>query len=174
MFTRREMLQSAAALAAVPTLFATAKAQEKSNGFTLPKLPYAYDALEPHIDAETMKIHHGKHHQAYVNNLNKALAGMPDWLTKPIEEVIDAPEGVAGEGPHRGPQQRRRALNHSFFWHVMTKPGGRRRRASCSRRSSRPSAGWTGSRRRSPRRRPGGSAAGGRGWCPARRSRWRS
>ena len=124
MLTRREMLQSAAALAAAPALFATARAQEKSNGFTLPKLPYGYDALEPHIDAETMKIHHGTHHQTYVNNLNKALAGMPDWLSKPVEEVITK----LGELPEKARTAVRNNggghYNHSFFWQVMTKPGG--------------------------------------------------
>ncbi|HET6574983.1 MAG TPA: superoxide dismutase [Fimbriiglobus sp.] len=127
MITRREMLQTAAAgaaLAAVPTLFATAKAQAKTKVFTLPKLPYAYDALEPSIDAETMKIHHDIHHQGYVNNLNKALAGMPDWLSKPVGEVIthlkELPEKVRIAVRNNGGGH----YNHSFFWQVMTRPGG--------------------------------------------------
>src|SRR5262245_7775303 len=83
--TRREWLQStgaAAALAMAPGAFAADDA-----GFTLPKLPYAFDALEPYIDAKTMAIHHDRHHKAYVDNLNKALEGT-DWLKKPIEDVI--------------------------------------------------------------------------------------
>src|SRR5437879_1860015 len=88
--TRRDLLHTAAAGAAALTLspLAAWAAEEKKAGFTLPKLPYDYDALEPHIDAETMKIHHDLHHKAYVDNLNKALAGHEDWLKKPIEQVL--------------------------------------------------------------------------------------
>src|SRR5262245_7222723 len=77
--SRRQFLQAAgagAAALAFATRATTADA-DKKPGFTLPKLPYDYNALEPHIDVETMKIHHDKHHQAYVDNLNKALAGQP-------------------------------------------------------------------------------------------------
>ena len=56
--------------------------------YELPALPYAFDALEPHIDAQTMQIHHGKHHQAYVNNLNAALEKFPELQGKPVEDVI--------------------------------------------------------------------------------------
>ena len=77
LLTRREALRvtaaSAATLALAPLSFAQDKKEEKAKGYSLPKLPYEYDALEPSIDAETMKIHHGKHHQAYVNNANKLL-----------------------------------------------------------------------------------------------------
>ncbi len=127
MMNRRDMLRSAAAgaaLVAAPRLFATAKAQEKAAGVTLPKLPYAYDALEPSIDAETMKIHHDVHHQGYVNNLNKALGGKPDWLKKPVEEVIthlkELPESIRTAVRTNGGGH----WNHSFFGEVMTKPGG--------------------------------------------------
>src|SRR4051794_9880215 len=90
MFTRRELLRTAAAgtaALAVPAFPALALAADP-EGFTLPKLPYAFDALEPHIDAKTMEIHHDRHHKAYVDNLNKALAKQPDWLAKPIVEVV--------------------------------------------------------------------------------------
>ena len=83
--TRRELLQSAAVAALAP-LHALAAEDEKKPAYTLPKLPYDYDALEPSIDALTMKIHHGKHHQAYVDNLNKFLAKQPELYGKPIDE----------------------------------------------------------------------------------------
>jgi len=127
MLTRREMLRatacSAAALA-VPTL-ATAQpgAQPVATGFTLPKLPYAYEALEPVIDAETMTIHHTKHHQAYIDNLNKALAAAPEWLSKPIDEVVTnykkLPEAIQTAVRNNGGGH----LNHSWFWNFMAKPG---------------------------------------------------
>ena len=91
--------------------------------YTLPDLPYPKDALEPHIDARTMEIHHGKHHQAYVNNLNKALEGHP-MGSKPVEEVLKNINDV--------PQEKRQAVinnggghaNHSLFWQVMSPKGG--------------------------------------------------
>ena len=90
--------------------------------YELPSLPYAYDALEPTIDAQTMQIHHGKHHQAYVDNLNKALAGT-EWDGKPIETVLgvlDAlPEDIQGAVRNNGGGH----ANHSLFWQTM-KPGG--------------------------------------------------
>jgi len=90
----------------------------------LPALPYAFDALEPHIDARTMEIHHGKHHQAYVNNLNKALEGHADLQAKPIEDLLRNISTV--------PQDIRQAVinhggghaNHSLFWKVMGPGGG--------------------------------------------------
>ena len=87
--------------------------------FTLSPLPYAYDALEPHIDAETMEIHHDKHHQAYVDNLNKAIAGTPNEH-KSLEELV----AVAGT---ISPAVRNNAgghWNHSFFWETLSKSGG--------------------------------------------------
>ncbi|MDD5751433.1 MAG: superoxide dismutase [Candidatus Peribacteraceae bacterium] len=91
--------------------------------YTLPKLPYATDALEPHVDARTMEIHHGKHHQAYCDNVNKALAGTP-WAEKPIEDVI--------KNLHQIPEDRRAAvrnhgggyLNHCLFWPMLSPKGG--------------------------------------------------
>src|SRR5262245_47127948 len=84
--TRRDLLRTAAragAALALPTL--SFAADEKL--FTLPDLPYKFDALEPHIDARTMEIHHDRHHKAYVDNLNKALMGT-DWAGKKIEEIL--------------------------------------------------------------------------------------
>ena len=91
--------------------------------FELPPLPYAHDALEPHIDARTMEIHHGKHHQAYVDNANKALAGT-EWADADVEQVVsnlgDLPEDI------RGPVRNNAGghANHSLFWQVMAPGAG--------------------------------------------------
>ena len=90
--------------------------------YELPSLPYGYDALEPTIDARTMEIHHGKHHQAYVDNLNKALEGT-EWDGQPLERVLTLLDTI--------PEDKRAAVrnnggghaNHSLFWTIM-KPGG--------------------------------------------------
>ena len=92
--------------------------------YELPQLPYAYDALEPHIDKETMNIHHTKHHNAYVTNLNNALAGHDDLLSKSIEELIANLDAV--------PESARTAVrnnggghaNHSLFWELLSADGG--------------------------------------------------
>ena len=90
---------------------------------TLPDLGYAYDALEPHIDARTMEIHHSKHHQAYITNLNNALAGKPDLEAKSLCEIISdlaaLPEEIRGAVRNNGGGH----ANHSFFWKVIA-PGG--------------------------------------------------
>lgn len=95
------------------------------TGFTLPKLPYASDALEPHIDKQTMEIHHGKHHQAYVDNLNKTLsAGQPELLKKPIEallrEIDQVKPGIRQLVINNGGGH----ANHSLFWEIMSPKGG--------------------------------------------------
>lgn len=82
--------------------------------FTLPQLPYAHDALEPHIDTLTMQIHHGKHHNAYVTNLNKALEGSPD-ADKPIEELMKSMDMANMAVRNNGGGH----YNHSLFWTVM-------------------------------------------------------
>jgi Fe-Mn family superoxide dismutase len=91
--------------------------------FEVPPLPYPYDALEPHIDEQTMRVHHDKHHQAYVDNANKALDGT-DWADRPVEDVLRAIDRV--------PQDKRTAVqnnagghaNHSLFWEIMGPDGG--------------------------------------------------
>ena len=87
--------------------------------FTLPQLPYAYDALEPHIDAKTMEIHHTKHHQAYVNNLNAALEKAPEWQNKSLDELMrginQVPEAVRTAIRNNGGGH----WNHSMFWQLM-------------------------------------------------------
>lgn len=82
--------------------------------FTLPALPYAHDALEPHIDAQTMQIHHGKHHQAYVDNLNKAIAGTPNE-NKSLEELVKSAGSISPAVRNNGGGH----WNHSFFWEIL-------------------------------------------------------
>jgi Fe-Mn family superoxide dismutase len=93
-------------------------------GFELPQLPYAYDALEPHIDKETMNIHHTKHHNTYVTNLNNALAGNEELLSKSVEEVISnldaVPEAARGAVRNNGGGH----ANHSLFWQILSPNGG--------------------------------------------------
>jgi Fe-Mn family superoxide dismutase len=90
----------------------------------LPALPYATNALEPHIDARTMEIHHGKHHAAYVTNLNKALESAPDLQNKSAEELIKdlnaVPEGIRTAVRNNGGGH----VNHSMFWQIMGPNGG--------------------------------------------------
>ena len=93
--------------------------------FTLPPLPYATDALEPHIDKLTMEIHHGKHHQAYVTNLNKALESAPELAGKPLEELLAnglaaVPESIRTAVRNNGGG----VWNHTFFWDSMAPGAG--------------------------------------------------
>jgi superoxide dismutase, Fe-Mn family len=93
--------------------------------FTLPSLPYPSDALEPHIDKMTMEIHHGKHHNAYVTNLNKALESAPALAGKSLEEILAnncaaVPENVRTAVRNNGGGH----ANHSMFWTIMKKGGG--------------------------------------------------
>ncbi|HRD44384.1 MAG TPA: superoxide dismutase, partial [Ferruginibacter sp.] len=87
--------------------------------FTLAALPYAYDALEPHIDSLTMQIHHGKHHQAYVDNLNKAIAGSENE-NKSLEELVKNAGKISPAVRNNGGGH----WNHSFFWESLTPGGG--------------------------------------------------
>jgi Fe-Mn family superoxide dismutase len=94
--------------------------------FTLPDLPYDFNALEPYIDARTMEIHHGKHHQAYIDNLNKALEKAPALQGKTIEQIVS--------DINKAPEELRTAIrnhggghyNHSLFWKAMSPSGGGR------------------------------------------------
>ncbi len=92
--------------------------------YTLPEIPYAYDALEPHIDAATMEIHHTKHHQTYVNSLNAALAEAKLDADEPVEALVrridTLPESVRGAVRNHGGGH----ANHSLFWTVMSPNGG--------------------------------------------------
>jgi len=87
--------------------------------FTLPALPYSFDALEPHIDKQTMEIHHDKHHQAYVDNLNKAIAGTPNE-SKSLEELLANAGKISPAVRNNGGGH----WNHSFFWEILSPDGG--------------------------------------------------
>jgi Fe-Mn family superoxide dismutase len=92
--------------------------------YTLPNLPYAFDALEPHIDAKTMEIHHGKHHAAYVNNVNNAIASHADLAAKSIDDLMrdlsKVPDAIRNAVRNNGGGH----SNHSMFWKLMKKGGG--------------------------------------------------
>jgi len=92
--------------------------------YELPKLPYGFDALEPHIDTQTMQIHHGKHHQAYVTNLNAALDKHPELHKKGLAELLaginSVPEDIRGPVRNNGGGH----FNHSMFWEIMGPKGG--------------------------------------------------
>jgi superoxide dismutase, Fe-Mn family len=118
--TRRTMLQ-AVALAGVAQV-----ARPADPPFTLPKLPYAFDALEPHIDARTMEIHHDKHHQAYVDNLNKAVATDPALARLSVEELLarldTIPESIRTAVRNNGGGH----ANHSLFWQNLAPAKGQK------------------------------------------------
>lgn len=128
--TRRQAIKATAlvtaAAASGPGLIAQAQPTATPAGaFTLPALPYALDALEPHIDARTMEIHHGKHHKAYVDNLNKAVAELPALGKEPVEVLLlnlnsAVPEKIRTAVRNNGGGH----LNHSLFWQMMKKGGG--------------------------------------------------
>src|ERR1700733_16234238 len=93
--------------------------------FTLPPLPYAPDALEPNIDKTTMEIHHGKHHAAYVTNLNKALESAPDLQNKTVEQLLAnncaiVPENIKTAVRNNGGGH----INHSMFWQILAPSAG--------------------------------------------------
>ncbi|HWY74532.1 MAG TPA: superoxide dismutase [Verrucomicrobiae bacterium] len=134
MMTRRKAIKTAslavaACAASVPVLHgeptpALAAAPGSSAPFSLPPLPYSFDALEPDIDARTMEIHHDKHHQAYVTNLNKAVNGHPELEKKTLEELLTnlqaLPESVRAAVQNNGGGH----YNHCLFWQMMKKGGG--------------------------------------------------
>lgn len=131
---RRNLLKGIGLTAAgwftVPTLRVesgqTQSAPVSSGPYLLPPLPYEYDALEPYIDAETMHLHHDKHHATYVKNLNAAVADYPDISKLPVEELIQrldrVPEKIRTTVRNNGGGH----ANHSFFWEVMRKKAASR------------------------------------------------
>jgi len=118
--TAPDVLQAAARLHSDSHL----KLEDKPVAFTVPALPYSFDALEPYIDTRTMEIHHDKHHGAYVTNLNKALEGHADLQAKSIDDLmkgLDAvPENIRTAVRNNGGGH----WNHSLFWQLMKKGGG--------------------------------------------------
>ena len=128
MITRRHALQRTALFTAAAALFPAslraAEAPAPTGPFKLAPLPYAFDALEPHIDAQTMTIHHDRHHLAYVTNLNKAVAGHDDVAKKTIDQIIrhldDVPESMRTAVRNSGGGH----YNHKLFWQMMKKDGG--------------------------------------------------
>lgn len=132
MMTRRDALKNTAlataaiSMAALPESMSgqAAAAAAPTGPFKLPPLPYGLDALEPHIDAKTMEIHHGRHHQAYITNLNKAVATSKDLASTSLEELIrhldEVPEAVRTAVRNNGGGH----YNHSLFWQTMKKGGG--------------------------------------------------
>jgi Fe-Mn family superoxide dismutase len=130
MMTRRQAIKTTAlvtaAAATIPgAIGQTTPATTPAVPFTLPPLPYALDALEPHIDARTMEIHHGRHHKAYVDNLNKAVAEFPAMGKEPTEVLLlnlnsAVPEKVRTAVRNNGGGH----LNHSLFWQMMKKGDG--------------------------------------------------
>jgi superoxide dismutase, Fe-Mn family len=127
-FSRRDILRAglgAASAAMADRVFVSqVGAADVKLGYTLPKLPYAFNALEPHIDAKTMEIHHDKHHQAYVDNLNKALAGHPELMKKDpitlLSEIDDVPADIRQAVINNGGGH----VNHSLFWQMMAPKAG--------------------------------------------------
>src|SRR5579863_6992117 len=94
--------------------------------FTLPALPYAHDALKPYIDKMTMEIHHGKHHQAYITNVSKALESAPELAGKTVQELLAnncaiVPDAIKTAVRNNGGGH----ANHSLFWTILTAPGGK-------------------------------------------------
>ena len=102
----------------------TSPATASKGPFTLPPLPYAYDALEPYIDAETMHLHHDKHHAGYVDKLNIAVSGHPDLATKNVNDLISnlnvVPEDIRTAVRNQGGGH----ANHSFWWPILSKQSG--------------------------------------------------
>ena len=92
--------------------------------FSLPDLPYAFDALEPHIDAKTMEIHHGKHHATYVSKLNAALEKAPSFQGRPIEEILKTLDSVPADIRTAVRNHGGGHLNHSLFWKMLSPKGG--------------------------------------------------
>lgn len=122
-FFHRIALGTAIANAALSTA-SRAQTPPPAGPFTLPPLPYAFDALEPFIDARTMEIHHDKHHQAYVTNLNKAVAAHPELGQQPVEQLVKdlsmLPEDIRTAVRNNGGGH----ANHSLFWTTLGKNNG--------------------------------------------------
>lgn len=130
MLSRRQALRTAAVLTAAPALLIRSQAQTAvpvmppTGPHKLPRLGYAFNALEPHIDTQTMEIHHGKHHATYVSNLNKALVDYPDLQALSVEELLKnldkVPEKIRTAVRNNGGGH----YNHTLFWQCLSNEGG--------------------------------------------------
>ena len=122
-FNRRSFVKlslAAGAVAATPAAYA----QDKPTGFTLPALPYKAADLEPHIDAKTMEIHHGKHHQAYITNLNPAVTANAALKGKSLEELVTGLPSITDEAVRNTVRNNAGGhWNHTFFWEIMAAAG---------------------------------------------------
>ena len=136
------LLGRAAALAQTAPAAPAAPAAAPAGPFKLPPLGYAYEALEPHIDATTMNIHHTRHHNAFITNLNGLVARWPELATKSPAEIMKAPASIpeAVRAPVRNNLGGH--WNHTFFWDVMTPGGAKEPAASSSPPSTGGSATW--------------------------------
>lgn len=126
MLTRREALTGMAAAGFAAAKLKSAQTPPAKGPFHLPPLPYAVDALEPYIDAQTMQIHHDRHHGAYVTNLNNALSAYPEWAQRSIEDILknlsSVPEAIRTAVRNNGGGH----INHSLFWETLRKNNGAR------------------------------------------------
>jgi superoxide dismutase, Fe-Mn family len=118
--TASRLLHAAPATDFAPNL----KSEEKTVAFSVPPLPYPFDALEPHIDAKTMEIHHDKHHGAYVTNLNKALEGHADLQSKSLEDLLKNLDSLPDSIRNAVRNNAGGHWNHSLFWTQLKKGGG--------------------------------------------------
>ena len=125
---RRDAIKTLAlSSAALATATWSARAQDPAAApppFVLPPLPYGFDALEPHIDAQTMMIHHDKHHQAYVDGLNKAVAAHPELAGKPVESLLVDLDKIPADVRTAVRNHGGGHANHSLFWKCLSKDGG--------------------------------------------------
>jgi Fe-Mn family superoxide dismutase len=111
--------------ASIPGAIASLSSERKESemAFEVPPLPYDYDALEPHIDEETMRVHHDKHHQAYVDKANAALEGT-EWADRPVEEVLQNLAALPADKQTIVRNNGGGHANHTFFWEIMSPDGG--------------------------------------------------
>src|SRR5262249_15278670 len=116
--TRRQLLRTAGAGAAALGLSSLVLAEDNAPAYTLPELPIDFDAIEPYIDAMPMEIYHDRHHRAYVDNLNKALAGHPELAKQPIDDLMrhlqNVPQAIRGQVQNNGGGH----ANHTMFWEI--------------------------------------------------------
>jgi Fe-Mn family superoxide dismutase len=121
--SRREFLKNTLILtagASVAGHFSLAAASQGAQVFTLPPLPYEYEALEPHIDTMTMKIHHTKHHQAYINNLNGAIAKYPEYQNYTLQQLLTSISRLPDDIKTTVRNNAGGHWNHDFFWKMLT------------------------------------------------------